>query len=140
MIKTEIIKIYTCSKCGCPNSSDPSRCCRDGDFKGEKREIEIPKVSGRYYTIYFDTEYQKEIGKLIRSAKIKEKFKEFIYTNKQYKIQELYQSLEKVYSYFREETYHHAECEFALGTSCWCWCNGKYHGMRGKGAKIIQQK
>lgn len=31
----------------------------------------------------------------------------------------------------REGKYHNLLCEYAIGTSCICWCNEKYHGLKG---------
>jgi len=32
----------------------------------------------------------------------------------------------------RENRVHDFDCEFATGRSCHCWCNEKYHGMKGQ--------
>jgi len=31
----------------------------------------------------------------------------------------------------REGKVHSFDCEFAIGTSCTCWCGEKYHGWKG---------
>src|SRR3972149_6900509 len=75
----QTIEVYTCSKCGKPNACDPARCCINGDFNGVKIKVEIPKVTGKYYTEYFDDEDTEVIGRLIRSSEIKKVFQDYVY-------------------------------------------------------------
>lgn len=138
--QTQTIEVYTCSKCGKPNARDPARCCINGDFNGVKIKVEIPKVTGKYYTEYFDNEDTEVIGRLIRSSEIKKVFQDYIYAGQQSKIRELFESLQRVYTIYREDKIHNTECEYAIGTSCICWCGEKYHGYRGKDAQFTQQK
>ena len=129
--QTEIISIYTCSKCHQANSSDPARCCSGGDFHGEKRDFTIPLVSGRYYTDYFSTIENDYQGKIIRSSEVKKYFNTFIYTHQEHLIQKLFESLKQIKPIYRDGNIHNPECEFACGDLCDCWCAEKYHGLKG---------
>ena len=142
MSDREKIEIYTCSKCGKPNSCSPATCCRDGDYHGKKISKVIPKLSGRYFTEFFDSERpeweieKNGVGRIYRSAGLKSKIIGLIYQGNEHLITKLIESLEKIYTYYRENRPHSAECEFALEDDCVCWCNQEYHRLKGKGAEI----
>lgn len=148
IVEMENVKMYSCSKCHRPNT--PTKCVHCGNIEnasgGGDVIKQIPKLSGRYFTNYLDYERsewdieQKGEGRLYRASYIKEKMISFIYSGEDYRVVQLFNSLEKVYSYFREQQYHNAECEFAVGNSCWCWCGEKYHGLKGVGAEKREQR
>ena len=144
MSDREKIEIYTCSKCGKPNSCSPATCCRDGDYNGKKITKVIPKLSGRYFTEFFDSERSEweieknSAGRIYRSADLKRKISSLIYQGKESLIPELIESLQKIYRIYRDGQIHNAECEYALGDSCICWCGEKYHGLKGSGAEISE--
>lgn len=131
LLEYDVLVIYTCSKCGKPNSSDPSNCCIGGDFNGKKLHYNIPKVNGRYFTEYFANEENNFEGKIIRSSEVRKFFKHFIYENQSQKIMQLYQSLRKIKPIYRDGKIHNPECEYAIGDLCDCWCAEKYHGLKG---------
>ena len=148
IMETQKKEFYSCSKCHRPNSAMKCKHCGNTENASGGGMItrEIPKLSGRYFTDYFDFERsewdieENGVGRLYRASILKEKIIGFIYNGEDYRISKLLESLEKVFSYFREGTYHNAECEFAVGQSCWCWCNEKYHGLKGVGAEKREQK
>lgn len=135
MIEMEEMKFSICSNCFNPKSGCCQRLgCRNYSGKDETRTIQIPKVSGRYYTEYFDDEEQEEKGKIMRSNEIKKFFYSCIIKNEQYKIKRCFESLERIFKIYRDGKPHNTECEYAVGR-CYCECGEKYHGLRGQGAE-----
>jgi hypothetical protein len=139
--KTIFIKAWKCSECN--HLSGVHEHCRNSHTI--EISLEIPKISsGKYYTEYFE-----ENGSVVNSAKIKDEIKKIAYDSlhdngqkvwELTPVKNLLDSIEKIRSYFRENQYHDANCEFAIGTSCNCWCGEKYHGLKGEGAEMRDKK
>ena|SRR2546428_9944395 len=126
MSDRKTVEIFTCSKCGKPNSRDPSNCCIGGDFRGNRIKVVIPKLRGQFVTNYFGED------KIMNQSQLEKFFITCVYANQQYKIGQCLNTLIAIKTLRREDKVHDARCEYAIGNSCVCWCGEKYHGWKGR--------
>lgn len=109
-------------------------------FQRAKEIVSNYKVNGelinsktKYVSSYENEDdfYHEGENKLYNKKKIIELVYSYMYNQKDNKIFQFLSSLDTVTTPKREGRYHDPLCEYAIGTSCSCWCGEKYHGMRG---------